>query len=243
MTPTLLLLATLHADPLYASSVVGTDFDVITADDPSAFESLRFVERGRAEMPDKRDGEGGLFGEAFTFEAAFSDGTRVRLYVDAAFETREAAEAEAARYTGPLGRLPNVLRRGVDRVVVHRGGPDTTAFSDEGLIVVYSGNATKRIATHDLEETIFHEAVHAAWDATHAGSDGWKRAQMSDATFLTKYARSKPAREDLAESALFAFALTRHPDRIPEPHRTRVAAAIPARIEYVAGLLEAGEGE
>lgn len=234
---TLLLLAALSADPPYGSSVVGTDFDVITAEDPSAFESLTFVERGRAEMPDKREGAGGLFGEAFVFEAAFAGGGRVRLFVDADFGSRAAAEEEARRYCGPLGRLPGVLRRGVRRLVVHRGGPDTTAFSDGGLIVVYSENATKRVATHDLEETLFHESVHAVWDTPHADSPAWRRAQMRDATFVTRYAAGRPGREDLAESALFAFALTRHPQRIPQPDRGRVAAAIPARIEFVAGLL------
>jgi len=227
----------LHAQ-VYASSVAGTDFDIITAEDPSAFKSLTFSKSARSEMPDKRTEDAPLFQHAFIFEASFADGSKVKIYVDAKFKNKEAAKAEARRYTGPLGRLPAVLRQGVRRLVVHQGGRNTTAFSDVGLIVIYSENATRRIATHDLEETIFHEAIHAAWDARYAKSDAWKRAQMADGSFATLYAKSKPTREDLAESALFAYAVLKHPERIPAVDRTRIQKAVPHRIAFIAGLLK-----
>jgi hypothetical protein len=124
--------------------------------------------------------------------------------------------------------------------VVHRGGEDATAFSDEGLIVVYSDNATKRIGTHDLEETIFHESVHAAWDKAHQGSEAWRDAQKKDGRFLTDYGRKNPNNEDLAESALFAFALIHHPERIPKKEAEKIRGAIPARIAFVETLLPPG---
>lgn len=223
----------------YPSSVVGTDFDFIRGDDPSSFQALKFLGSTTAEMPDKRDDAADLFQPAFLFEATFSDAV-VKIFVDAGFANDRHAAEEARRYCGPLGRLPAPLRRGVRRLVVHRGGPDTTAFSDVGLIVVYSDNATRRIATHDLEETIFHESVHAAWDAEHAASRGWRNAQLADDAFVTVYAAKKPAREDLAESALFAFAMLRHPDRIDEPDRSAIAKRIPHRIAYIADLLSPG---
>lgn len=222
----------------FKSSVVGTDFDFITAEDPSAFKSLKFVKSGKAEMPDKRDDDASLFQQAFTFEASFKDQTKVRIYIDADFETQQAAESEARRYVDRLGKLPVVLRKGVSRLVVHHGGEDTTAFSDVGLIVVYADNATKRISTHDLEETIFHESVHAAWDAKHAKSANWKRAQMADGVFATVYAQRKPALEDLAESALFAYTILNNPERIPEPHLSKLRTAIPNRIAFVGELLQ-----
>jgi hypothetical protein len=125
-------------------------------------------------------------------------------------------------------------------VVVHKGGEDATAFSDDGLIVLYSANASKRIGTHDLEETIFHEAVHASWDKPHRESKGWLDAQKRDGRFVTEYAR-KNAGEDLAESALFAFTLLHHPERIPEKEAARIKGAIPARIAFVATLLPPGK--
>lgn len=225
----------------FKNSVASTDFDFITEADPSAFVELRAMGRGEREMPDKRPNSGPLHRNAFLFEASFSDGTRVELHLDPAFDTDEIAFAEAQRYTGPLGRLPTSLRRGVERVVVHLGGLDTTATSDIGLIVLFSDNASKRISNHDLEETIFHESVHATWDREHAQSDAWQRAQRDDGGFLTEYAQSRPTREDLAESALFAYTLTHHPERFPEDVAQRIRAAIPHRIEFVATLLPPGE--
>jgi hypothetical protein len=225
---------------LYRSSVVGTDFDFIREGDPDAFDRLEDCGEGFPEMPDKRGGAP-LHQKAFLFVAHFQDGTSVHVSIDAEFGTRENARKEALRYTPRLGKLPTALRDGVERLVVHAGGEDTTAFSDVGLIVLYSANATKRIGTHDLEETVFHEAVHAAWDQAHRRSPAWLAAQERDGRFVTDYAAKNPMGEDLAESALFAFALIHHPERIPAGDAARIRAAIPARIELVAGLLPPGK--
>ncbi|MEL7498507.1 MAG: hypothetical protein AAFN77_12920 [Planctomycetota bacterium] len=225
----------------YRSSVTATDFDYVTADDPSTFKTLTYLERQHAEMPDKREGHDELRKDAFVFDASFSDNTSVKIFIDAAFKTPEAAEQEAKRYVDPLGKLPTALRSGVNRLVVHAGGEDTTAFSDIGLIVLYADNATKRISTHDLEETTFHESVHAAWDNKHAKSEGWVRAQAADGTFVTTYAKKQPAREDLAESALFAYTLLHHPGRIPKEHAVKIKKAIPNRIRYVGELIPVGK--
>jgi hypothetical protein len=229
--------ASVEEAPLYRSSVVGTDFDFITEKDPDTFERLEDKSKGLAEMPDKSDRAAPLRQEAFLFVAHFSDGTHVTLAIDADFETQEAARMEALRYTPRLGKLPTALRRGVSRLVVHKGGEDVTAFSDIGLMVLYSDNATKRIKTHDLEETIFHESVHAAWDKTHASSTEWIDAQKKDGRFVTEYAKKNPSKEDLAESALFAYTLIHQPDRIPTEEAAKIARAIPNRIAFVEKLM------
>lgn len=220
----------------YRSSITATDFDFIVEEDPSTFKSLKFQSKGKEELPDKR-GDRELMQEAFVFLAEFSDNTKVKIVIDAAFKTEDAALAEAERYVHRIGKLPTALRSGVDRLVVHQGGKDTTAFSDVGLIVVYSANATKRIETHDLEETIFHESVHAAWDKQHANSQRWIQAQTADGGFVTTYAKDKPRREDLAESAIFAYTLLHHPGRIPEEEAKKIKKAIPNRIEFFSKLL------
>ncbi len=224
-------------EPPYRSSVVGTDFDFITESDPDTFASLDDKGQGVAEMPDKSDRSAALVQQAFLFVAHFTDGTRVNLAIDRDFQTQESARQEALRYTSRLGKLPTALRRGVVRVVVHQGGENVTAFSDVGLIVLYSYNATKRIGTHDLEETVFHESVHAAWDKTHAASAEWKEAQTKDGRFVTEYARKNPKGEDLAESALFAYALIHHPSRIPQVEAAKIAHAFPHRLAFVEKLL------
>lgn len=223
--------------PPYRSSVVGTDFDFITESDPDTFVRLEDNGQGQAEMPDKSDSSAPLMQEAFLFVAHFNDGTRVRLAIDADFKTQDSAREEALRYTPRLGKLPTALRRGVERVVIHKGGENVTAFSDVGLIVLYSDNATKRIGTHDLEETVFHESVHAAWDKRHAKSAEWQDAQKKDGYHITDYARKNPQGEDLAESALFAYTLLHHPDRIPKEDAATIARLIPHRIAFVETLL------
>ena len=223
--------------PLYPSSVVGTDFDFILESDPDVFAALDYTGKGHPEMPDKTSRSAPLRKPAFTFVSRYRDGTSIALAIDAEFKTEAEARQEALRYTPRLGKLPTSLRRGVDRVVVHKGGADATAFSDVGLIVLYSANATRRIGTHDLEETVFHESVHAAWDKAHAASPEWRAAQKGDGRFVTEYARKNPDGEDLAESALFAYALLHHPERIPQEEAARIRRAIPARIAFVATLL------
>lgn len=222
---------------LYRSSVVGTDFDYITESDPDTFDHLEDKGQGLAEMPDKSDRSAALRQEAFLFVAHFNDGTRVSLAIDADFKTQDSARQEALRYTPRLGKLPTSLRRGVKRVVIHKGGENVTAFSDVGLMVLYSDNATKRIGTHDLEETVFHESVHAAWDKAHAKSAEWQDAQKKDGGYITDYARKNPQGEDLAESALFAFTLLHHPDRIPKEEAEKITRIIPNRIAFVEKLL------
>jgi len=241
MLLTIALLLPLQDDkPLYPSSVVGTDFDFILDDDPDAFRELKSQGKADAEMPDKTDRKSPLVKAAFLFMATFSDGAAIQIAISDKFETPEKARAEALRYTPRLGKLPTALRRGVNRLVVHKGGKDTTAFSDVGLIVIYSDNATERIGTHDLEETIFHESVHAAWDKPYRESEEWKAAQKKDGRFVTEYAKKKPG-EDLAESALFAFALIHHPERIPKAEAAKIRKAIPARIAFVETLLPPGK--
>jgi hypothetical protein len=224
----------------YRSSVVGTDFDFVVDEDPSTFLCLEFHGERLREMPDKTS-DAPLVQPALVFMAYYEDGTSVDLALDADFSTESAAREEALRYATRLGKLPTALRSGVERIVVHAGPTDATAFSDRGLIALYSANATKRISTHDLEETLFHESVHAAWDGPHRESPEWLAAQAADGAFLTAYAAENPDGEDLAESALFAYTLLHHPERIPADHAARIRAAIPARIAFVETLVPPGE--
>ncbi len=223
------------------SSVVGTDIDFITSNDPSVFQQLTYQGSELAEMPDKRGEDLPLHQTAFVFAATFSDDTAITLFMDGDFQTVMAAQAEAERYVRPLGQLPTALRQGVDRLVVHHGGEQTTAFSDQGLIVVYAGNATLRLGTHDLEETIFHESVHAAWDAKYAKGEAWRRAQLADNRFVTVYARENPAVEDLAETALFAYTYLHHPERLPSELRDTLAQTIFHRMAFVGEIIPPGE--
>lgn len=226
--------------PLYSSSVVGTDFDFITDDDPDAFERLEYVGFEQFEMPDKRSESEPLVQDAYLFKAYFSDGTQLGIAMDKDFGSREAAEQDAERYTSRLGKLPILYRMNINHIVVHTGGADTTAFAeDKGhFFVIYSDNATKRIGTHDLEETFFHEGTHASIQSNYLTSTAWKQAKAADGAFVTKYAGTDD-QEDFAESALFAYTIIHHPERIPAGDRQKIEQTIPNRIAFFRNIFSA----
>lgn len=155
------------------------------------------------------------------------------------FGAQAKAEAEALRFANPLRQLPTLLRAGIHRFSVHMGQKGFHAGA--GHVIVYSGTAGERASYNHLEESLFHESVHASLDKDHRVSDGWKRAQASDGRFLTSYAARAPEREDLAETALFAFAILHHPDRFPPADTEDAMRAVPHRIAYIKRLFPPGK--
>ena len=217
----------------YRSSVVGTEFDFITDGDPSAFDHLEYLGFQEFEMPDKRDNDEPLVQNAYVFEASFTDGAKIKIALDEEFGSREAAELSASEYAPRLGKLPALYRRGINHITVNFGGADTTAFAeDKGhFFTIYSGNASRRIGTHDLEETFFHEGTHASIQDAFLESQDWRSAVSRDPSFITEYAKTS-AQEDFAESALFAYTIIHHPERFPDSEREKIETAIPNRIEF-----------
>lgn len=214
-------------------STADTVFDIIAADDPSSFRCLTDIGRGARQIWDKRvDGEPVV--EAFLFTADYSDGASIEIAVNPEFATVDKARAEAMRYAVPLGRLPPLLREGLGRLSIHGG--DEGFHAGTGQIVVYAERATRRIAQAHLEESLFHEAVHATLDDEHRLAPAWQEAKRRDGGFLTSYAQATPDREDLAETALFAFALLHYPERFPPVDTQTVRAAVPNRLAYIAQL-------
>jgi hypothetical protein len=220
--------------PLYPNSVVSNDIDFIRTSDPSAFGCLAYLGTDRREMPDKRGGP--LFQEGVhVFDARFQDGTTVEIWVTAKLGGRAAAEHVALQASGPLGRLPTMARAPLRHVVIHDG--DETAFAeDQGrFFALYAGNMAKRIRTHDLEETTFHEAMHASLQIDHLRKPAWRRAVQADNAYVTRYASTQP-QEDFAEHALFAYTYLRTPERLPADVRAAIPQIMPNRLAYFAKL-------
>jgi len=76
--------------PLSPSSVVGTDFDFITDNDPDAFQRLEYLGFIQFEMPDKRPNSEPLVQDAYVFEAYFNDGTQISIAMDKDFGRHQA---------------------------------------------------------------------------------------------------------------------------------------------------------
>ena len=216
------------------SDTAGTVFDIIQTSDPSTLSCVEDAGRGMRQIWDKRvDGEPVV--NAYLFMARYSDGSNIEIAINPEFGSQETALAEALRYARPLGQLPTSLRAGINTFSVHGGRKGFHAGT--GGIVVYAETADNRLGYNHLEESIFHESVHASWDAQHRLSEGWIAAQETDGRFLTGYGARVPEREDLAETALFAYAILHYPDRFPPVDTADTLAAVPARMAYIEALL------
>lgn len=230
------LSAQVQKEPPFGDTA-GTVFDIVRRDDPSAFVCLEPAGRGERQIWDKRvDGEPVV--SAHLFVARYSDGAVIEIRVNPEFDT-DAAVAQARRHAFPLGQLPTTLRQGIKAFSIHAGRQGFHAGT--GQIVVYTETSDHRESYAHLEESLFHEAVHASWDQTHRLAPDWVAAQQADGGFLTRYGQDSPDREDLAETALFAFAILHHPDRFPPADTTATLAAVPHRIAYIEGLLPRGQ--
>jgi len=223
------------AAPLYPNSVVSNDHEFIATSDESAFACLVFEGRRTAEMPDKRSDQL-MAKKTFIFTAHYTDGTSVGLWAHPKFKTEAKALESVAPAAEAVGKLPTFMRRALDHVVIHRG--DETAFGEgEGhFFVLYSENIKTRIRNHDLEETVFHQSVHATLDSKYVRSKEWLAAQKADGDFITKYAKRLPKKEDMAESALFAWTMIMHPGRLPANVEARAREIMPNRLAFLEGL-------
>ncbi|MEM8980574.1 MAG: hypothetical protein AAGD04_13890 [Pseudomonadota bacterium] len=223
--------AGLTAEPLFPNSVVSNNLDFIKTNDQSVYRCLAFQGRERAEMPDKRKDQ--LFADnTYIFEAKYTDGTTIGLWVHPDFGSQANARKSALPVAQAVGKLPTFMRATLNHVVVHKG--DETAFAeDQGhFFVMYSDNIRTRIRNNDLEETVFHESVHATLDAAHLKSRAWRKAQRADKGFVTEYAKDNSRKEDMAESALFAWAMLQHEGRLPASVEADVREVMPARLSF-----------
>lgn len=222
------------AEPLYVNSIVSTDFDFILDNDPNVLESIRFVEFSRQEMPDRRTDA--LFAKAYIFNCSFSDSTTVQIWAHEDFRSQAAVEVYVNLLANAIGQQPHFNRVDLDHVVLHKGNAGAYAEEEGKFFVIYSDNMDVRIRNHDLQETVFHECAHVAFEEQYAKASGWVQAQQADTGFITDYAASNPTKEDISESAIFAFVLLNHPGRLPAAVEAAVQKQIPNRIQYFGTL-------
>lgn len=226
-----------ETNPLFPNSVVSNDIDFIKESDPDSFLDLSFIGREDKEMPDSRNDN--LFdSNTFVFEASFSNNKKVEIWCHSSFGSMNAAQEYANKLVPRLGKLPKMQRDMLNHVVIHSG--DATAFTEtEGqFIILYAENMDARIRTHDLEETVFHESVHASLQKNYEESSVWKNAQTADGNYITDYAKSKPRLEDMPETALFAYTMIKHPGRLPANVEQWISKNIPNRLAFFKTIYE-----
>jgi hypothetical protein len=209
------------------------DPDIITASDPTTFQTLTASGRGIRTMFDRRVNAFVQF-DAYLFDATFSDGLSAEFQVNPEFGSSEAARLEAEKYAVVIGRIPKALRTSVLTVWIHKGVQPFGGGNNNLLIHVGQGDLY--IADGILEETFVHEAAHTSLDAAHAASAGWLSAQAKDVNFISSYARDNPAREDVAESVLTWLAVRYRASRIDPVQIAKIQQAIPNRLAYFDAL-------
>lgn len=223
----------LVADPLYPNSIASNDLDFIKTDDSGACWSITESGGGRTEMYDPRRDL--LFVEgAFHFDVTFpKQKIRINVHPDVSSSKRRAMEAAAS-----VSRLPIRMRNSLRYVNILDG--DGAAWEDAsgGFFTLYDGLMERRLAEHDLDETVFHESAHVALDPIFSGDPDWRSNQALDGDFITNYAAEKPKKEDIAESALFAWTMLFHPGRLPKDVEASVRDIMPNRLEYLSNMLK-----
>lgn len=211
---------------------------IITAEDPSAFDSLTYAGTGPRTMYDRRNGGGWVDLQPYLFPAAFTDGLTTEIQVNPEF-TREEAEREARKYGSLIGQLPTELRKDVRTLWIHKGreafgGGNDNILIHTGMSEVYETWSTGNI----LEEVLIHEAAHTSLDAYHYPArltDGaaWLEAVRKDeGCYISTYARDNPLREDIAELFPLYVAVRYFPERISADTRDKVLSCALHRVLY-----------
>lgn len=223
-------------NPLYPNSVASNDLDFIRADDPGACWSISAKGAARTEMYDPRRDE--LFVEgALHFDVTYP-GQRLRINVHPGVGNPEQRASQAAE---SVSRMPVQMRKALQHVNILDGDGAAWEESLGGFFTLYDDLMARRLAEHDLDETVFHETAHVALDPILSRDPDWRSNQIADQTFITRYAARNPDKEDIAESALFVWTMKFHPGRLPARVETAVRQTIPNRLEYMGNMLDGFE--
>ena len=226
------LSATAQPDPPFSGTIF-LDPDIVVASDPSSFQTVTFTGRGDRTLFDRRV-DAWITVRAYLYRLTFADGHDIEVQVNPEFGSEEAGMEQAAFYGPRIGQLPIALRRSLTALWLHQGRePFGGGF---GSLLIHAEQAALFERDGILEETLIHEAAHTSLDAEHARSDGWRAAQAADSTFISRYARDNPTREDIAESFVTYLAIRYRQDRISQDLYDTITATIPNRIAYFDAL-------
>jgi hypothetical protein len=216
--------------PLFANSIVSTDIDFITSDDPTSYIGSDFDGRLGRELvgriiPLRFDNN------TFVYTMHFSDSKSIEAWLDSGFNSRTDADEYLEKLGLRLGKSPAFMRDELSHVVINNA--NEVAFAEElgRFFVLSSENMDARIAENDLEETIFHELIHASIEVNINQDPSWASAQSEDA-IITRHALTNP-NEDLAETAIFIYTLQNNPERLDTTTREWISDHLPNKRDYL----------
>ena len=211
--------------------------NILNSSDNSTFISIESIPDNSRTMFDRRNNGSWITITPFLFEAKFSDGTQIEVQVNNEFENKTYAEKVALTYLEAIGRLPELFRKDVETVWIHKGNESFGGGNNN--ILIHHDRGLEREKYGLLEEIFLHEAAHTSLDSDHSLSNGWINAQKADnGNFISDYAKEYPQREDVAETFPLCFALKYKSDRLDNGIIQRIEKAIPNRIKYCNNVFE-----
>lgn len=215
------------------SGTIFIDPDIINATDPGTLVSVTYTGQGMETVYDYRVGWTTI--NAYLFDVVWNDGLTCVAMVNPEFGSVAAAQVEAEIYGAACGKVPTCLRTGVHALWIHAGVYSFGGGSN--AITIHTGRGQEYIADGILEEAFVHEATHCSLSPTHDGAAGWVSAQNADAAFISTYAQSYPATEDLPESMLPWLAVRYRASRISATDYNTITTTIPNRLNYIDDIL------
>jgi hypothetical protein len=207
--------------------------NIVTEEDRSVFERIESKNSAKRRMFDRRVNKF-IENEPFLFDAFYEDGLMIEIQVNSEFESPERAAKLAEEYAIEFGRLPKCLRTNVRTSWIH-AGKQLFGGGNENLLI-HIDQAAEYRRQGILEETLIHEATHTSLDPLYARHPDWIKAQQSDPTAISTYAKDHPNREDLAETFLLWFAVRHRRDRLTPEQTETIERSIPARLVFLDSL-------
>ena len=205
--------------------------NILNSSDNSTFISIESIPDNPRTMYDRRNNGSWITVTPFLFEAKFSDGTQIEVQVNNEFENKTYAEKVALTYLEAIGRLPELFRKDVETVWIHKGNESFGGGNNN--ILIHHDRGLEREKYGLLEEVFLHEGAHTSLDSDHSSSNGWINAQKADnGNFISDYAKEYPQREDVAETFPLCFAIKYKRDRLNDDIIRKIEKAISNRIRY-----------
>jgi len=220
--------------------------------DPTTYTGISYAETKTHEVMRQEGSNANV--ACYIFSATYSDMTGITVAVEASIGTQAVGLTYATHLATRLGRLPAKMRTNLrtgtqSAMVIPATGEIARGESVGHFIAISKARIDTRVPQGKLEETMFHELVHATLQQTGNGKgfnylgpynapvSGWLSAVNADnGKAVTPYAASTVAggnyQEDFAETVKFAYIRKHKPDRMPAGDRTVLAAWIPNRIAY-----------
>ena len=217
-----------YAYPPFAGTIF-IDPDIVTANDPSAFQQATYTGQGTRYVFDRRRN---AFVNVYMHlvTAYYSDGSTIEIQINPELGGSNEAIEKANYYGFIIGQIPAFLRKDVKTTTIHAGNQPFGGGNDN--LLIHTGKTTDYIASGILEETLIHEAAHTSIDPYFTRNSAWNAAQSADRDYISTYGRDNPYREDLAESILPWIAINYRADRISQSLKSTITSTIPSRLAF-----------